>query len=80
MSEAWGWDVGREIFQPSGGKIAAPVPVSRVSGIPDGEGAQDGQLAASFDYLAHFLHLHGVAQVSEQALVFCIYQASGSNL
>ena len=72
-SEAWGWDVGEESFQPSGSEIAAPIPVSRVPGIPDGEGTQDSQLAARLDHLAHLLHLHDVAKVGEQGLVLGIH-------
>ena len=71
--------MGKESFQPSGSEIAAPIPVSRVPGVPDGEGTQDGQLAARLDHLAHLFHLHDVAKVGEQGLVLGIYQASSSN-
>ena len=34
-------------------------------GVPDGEGTQDGQLAARLDHLAHLFHLHDVAKVGK---------------
>ena len=68
------------IFQPSGSEVAATAPVGRISGVPDGEGTQDSQLAAHLCHLAHLLHLHDVAKVGEQALVPEVDEAPGANL
>ena len=68
------------VFQPSGSEVAATAPVGRISGVPDGEGTQDSQLAAHLCHLAHLLHLHDVAEVGEQAFVPQVDESPGANL
>ena len=68
------------IFQPLGREVATPAPVGRMSGIPDGVGAQNSQLAAHLRHMAHFLHLHDLAKVGEQALIFGVDEAPCSDL
>ena len=51
-----------------------------MSGIPDGVGAQNSQLAAHLRHLGHFLHLHDLAEVGEQALVLAVDEAPGPDL
>ena len=51
-----------------------------MSGIPDGVGTQNSQLAAHLHDLAHFLHLHDLAEVGEQALVLAVDEAPGPDL
>ena len=48
-----------------------------MSGVPDGVGAQNSQLAAHLHHLAHFLDLHDLAEVGQQALVLGIDEAPG---
>ena len=51
-----------------------------MSGVPDGVGPKDSQLAAHLGHLAHLLHLHDVAKVGEQALVPGIDEPPGADL
>ena len=48
---------------------AASRPVGRVSGIPEGVGAEEGQLAAILDHAADFAHLESVTQLGENTFV-----------
>ena len=43
--------------------------VGRVSGIPEGVGAEEGQLAAILDHAADFAHLEPVTQLGENTFV-----------
>ena len=49
--------------------MVASVPIYRVSGIPEGVGAEEGQLAAVLYYAADFVHLEAVTQLSENTFV-----------
>ena len=52
-------------------------PVSGVSGIPDGVGAEEGQLAAVLCHAADLVHLHAVTQLGEDGSVSCIHNTPG---
>ena len=62
------------------GSVSTTVPVSGISGIPDGERAEEGELAAVLDDAAHLCHSEPMAQLREDALVACVDQASCSDL
>ena len=55
------------------------VPVCRVSGVPDGVGAEEGQLAAVLGHAADLVDLQAVAQLCESCFVPCIHKPSCPN-
>ena len=59
---------------------SSSTPVCRVSGIPEGVGAEEGQLAAALDHAAHLPHLEPMAKFSENTLVPRIDQTSSAHL
>ena len=61
----------------SGNQKTTSSPVSGVSGVPDGVGAQEGQLAAVLCHAADLVHLQAVAQLGEDGSVPCIHNTPG---
>ena len=61
----------------SGFQKTTSCPVSGVSGIPDGVGAEEGQLAAVLRHAADLVHLQAVTQLSEDGSVPCIHYTPG---
>ena len=55
------------------------VPVCRVSGVPDGVGTEEGQLAAVLGHAADLVDLQAVAQLCESCFVPCIHKPSCPN-
>ena len=53
----------------SRGQVAPTAPVQRVSRVPDGVGAEEGELAAGLSDLADLGHLRPVAELGEDRLV-----------
>ena len=52
----------------SRGQVAPTAPVQRVSRVPDGVGAEEGELAAGLGDLADLGHLRPVAELGEDPL------------
>ena len=46
-------------------EVSPAAPVSRVPGVPDGVGTEEGELAAGLSDLADLGHLHPVAELSQ---------------
>ena len=53
----------------SGNQKTTSSPVSGVSGVPDGVGAQEGQLAAVLCHAADLVHLQAVAQLGDRVVL-----------
>ena len=61
----------------SGNQKTTSSPVSGVSGVPDGVGAQEGQLAAVLCHAADLVHLQAVAQLGEDGSVPSVHNTPG---
>ena len=74
------WVTVWEIFCSLWLQEASSIPVSRISSVPEGVGAKNGQLAAVLDHAGHLCHLEPVAQLCEDTPVSCIHNSSCSDL
>ena len=53
-------------------QVSSSTPISGVSGVPQGVGPEEGQLAAVLDNAADLVHLHPMAQLGQHNPVPCI--------